>query len=52
MKTLTHKLNNSFSNKILNKGYFSSSSNKKIVFSIYMMIKNEFKRKLGRKCKN
>lgn len=27
---------------LLNKGYFSSL-NKKIIFSLYMMIKNEFK---------
>lgn len=50
MKTLTNNHNNGFNNKLLSKGYFSSS-NKKIVFSVYMLIKNEFKRKLGRKCK-
>jgi len=33
-----------------NKGYFSSI-NKKIIYSIYVMIRNEFKKRLGRKCK-
>ena len=41
-----HKLNH----QLLNKGYFSNL-NKKIIFSVYMMIKNDFKKKLGRKCK-
>ncbi len=33
-----------------NKSYFSSI-NKKIIYSVYVMIRNEFKKKLGRKCK-
>ena len=35
---------------LLNKGYFSNM-NKKIIYSLYMIIKNEFNKKLGRKCK-
>ena len=38
------------SKELINKGYFSSL-NKKLIFSLYMMIKNEFNKKLGRKCK-
>ena len=36
--------------RLLNKGYFSNL-NKKIIFSVYMMIRNDSKKKLGRKCK-
>ena len=39
--------NNKLNHQLLNKGYFSSL-NKKIIFSLYMVIKNEFKKKLGR----
>ena len=49
MKSLFN-LNNKINNRLLNKGYFSSI-NKKIIFNVYMMIRNEFKKKLGRKCK-
>ena len=35
---------------LLNKGYFSNM-NKKIIYSLYMIIKTEFNKKLGRKCK-
>ncbi len=45
-----NKLNNKFNHQLLNKGYFSSL-NKKIIFSVYMIITHEFKKKLGRKCK-
>ena len=38
------------SKELINKGYFSSL-NKKFIFSLYMIIKNEFNKKLGRKCK-
>lgn len=38
------------SKELINKGYFSSL-NKKLIFSLYMIIKNEFNKKLGRKCK-
>ena len=38
------------SKNLLNKSYFSNL-NKKIIYSLYMMIKNEFNKKLGRKCK-
>ena len=38
------------SKELLNKGYFSNL-NKKIIYSLYMIIKTEFKKKLGRKCK-
>ncbi len=43
-------MNRLINHQLLNKGYFSNL-NKKIIFSVYMMIKNEFKKKLGRKCK-
>ena len=36
--------------RLLNKGYFSNL-NKKIIYSLYMIIKTEFNKKLGRKCK-
>ena len=49
MKSLINH-NYNHNNRLLNKGYFSSI-NKKIIFSVYMVIKNEFKKKLGRKCK-
>ena len=49
MKSLFN-LNNKINNRLLNKGYFSNI-NKKIIFNVYMMIRNEFKKKLGRKCK-
>lgn len=49
MKSLFNH-NNKLNHQLLNKGYFSSL-NKKIIFSVYMMIKNEFKKKLGRKYK-
>ena len=39
-----------FNKELLNKGYFSNL-NKKIIYSLYMMIKTEFNKKLGRKCK-
>ena len=42
--------NNKVNKQLLNKSYFSSL-NKKIIYSVYMMIRNEFKKKLGRKCK-
>ncbi len=53
-----NSLNNNFnknnhknlSKELINKGYFSSL-NKKFIFSLYMIIKNEFNKKLGRKCK-
>jgi hypothetical protein len=43
-------LNNKVNKKLLNKGYFSNI-NKKIIYSIYLMIRNEFKKKLGKKFK-
>ena len=49
MKSLFN-LNNKINNRLLNKGYFSNM-NKKIIYSVYMIIKTEFKKKLGRKCK-
>ena len=42
--------NKNWSKNWLNKGYFSNL-NKKIIYSVYMIIKNEFNKKLGRKCK-
>ena len=42
--------NKNLSKNLLNKGYFSNL-NKKIIYSVYMIIKNEFNKKLGRKCK-
>ena len=39
-----------FNFQLLNKGYFSNI-NKKIIYSLYMIIKTEFNKKLGRKCK-
>ena len=39
-----------FNKELLNKGYFSNL-NKKIIYSLYMMIKTEFNKKLGRNCK-
>lgn len=42
--------NNKFNFQLLNKGYFSNL-NKKIIYSVYMVIKAEFNKKLGRKCK-
>jgi hypothetical protein len=36
--------------KLNNKGYFSNI-NKKIIYSVYLMIRNEFKKKLGKKFK-
>ena len=45
-----HKINNNLSKELINKGYFSNL-NKKIIYSVYMIIKTEFKKKLGRKCK-
>ncbi len=41
---------NKFNFQLLNKGYFSNM-NKKIIYSVYMIIKTEFNKKLGRKCK-
>lgn len=42
--------NKNLSKNLLNKGYFSNL-NKKIIYSLYMIIKTEFNKKLGRKCK-
>ena len=42
--------NKNLSKNLLNKGYFSNL-NKKIIYSLYMMIKTEFNKKLGKKCK-
>ena len=42
--------NKNLSKNLLNKGYFSHL-NKKIIYSLYMIIKTEFNKKLGRKCK-
>ena len=42
--------NKNLSKNLLNKGYFSNM-NKKIIYSLYMIIKTEFNKKLGRKCK-
>lgn len=49
MNNLNHinnNLNNDFNYQLLNKGYFRSI-NKKMIYTAYMMIKNEFKKKLG-----
>ena len=46
--SINHK--NKLTFRLLNKGYFSNL-NKKIIYSVYMIIKTEFKKKLGRKCK-
>ncbi len=46
--SINHK--NKLTFRLLNKGYFSNM-NKKIIYSLYMIIKTEFKKKLGRKCK-
>ena len=43
-------MNRLINHQLLNKGYFSSI-NKKIIYRVYIMIRNEFKKKLGRKCK-
>ena len=52
--SLNHHLNsinnNKISLKVFNKGYFSNM-HKKIIYSVYMIIKTEFNKKLGRKCK-
>lgn len=45
-----NNFNKNLSKELINKGYFSSL-NKKLIFSLYMIIKNEFNKKLGRKCK-
>lgn len=41
-----HNLNKN----LFNKGYFSNL-NKKLIYSVYMIIKAEFNKKLSRKCK-
>ena len=41
---------NHHNKNLLNKGYFSNM-NKKIIYSLYMIIKTELNKKLGRKCK-
>ena len=41
---------NNNTKRLLDKGYFSNV-NKKLIYSLNMMIKNEFNQKLGRKCK-
>ena len=45
-----NSINHNNNKNLLNKGYFSNL-NKKIIYSVYMIIKNEFNKKLGRKCK-
>ena len=43
-------MNRLINHQLLNKGYFSNM-HKKIIYSVYMIIKTEFNKKLGRKCK-
>ena len=45
-----NSINHNNNKNLLNKGYFSNL-NKKIIYSVYMIIKTEFNKKLGRKCK-
>lgn len=45
-----NSINHNNNKNLLNKGYFSNM-NKKIIYSVYMIIKTEFNKKLGRKCK-
>ena len=45
-----NSINHNNNKNLLNKGYFSNM-NKKIIYSLYMIIKNEFNKKLGKKCK-
>ena len=51
MNKTTHLNNETNINKLLNKGYFSLN-NQKLIYILYLLMKTDFNKRLGRKCKS